>query len=80
MIGPIVAQTEAQAHALVMSILAATSGPVRIDVPGEQVAFREWLSTLGLREEKKRPEMSLGETRLSWRVPQRFALAAQAWG
>jgi hypothetical protein len=54
-------------------------GPLRIDVPVEQVAFREWFYAQGLREQKRRLEMARGCDRLPWQVPQRFALAAQAW-
>jgi GNAT superfamily N-acetyltransferase len=79
-VGPVVAETEAQARALVQSILCSVARPVRIDVPGEHVAFRQWLGTLGLREQKRRPEMARGCSVLPWQVPQRFALAAQAWG
>jgi len=79
-IGPVVAETEGRARALVGSILRSLPGPVRLDVPGEKSAFRAWLCTLGLREQKTRPEMARGCDRLPWQVPERFALAAQAWG
>jgi hypothetical protein len=79
-LGPVFAETEAQARALVQSILCSVGRPVRIDVPGEHVAFQRWLGTLGLREQKRRSEMARGCRALPWQVPQRFALAAQAWG
>jgi GNAT superfamily N-acetyltransferase len=78
--GPVIAETEAQARALVRSVLCNVARPVRIDVPGEHVAFQQWLGTLGLREQKRRSEMARGCRALPWQVPQRFALAAQAWG
>lgn len=43
-VGPVVAETEAQARALIRSLLRSVRGPVRIDVPGEHTRFREWLA------------------------------------
>ncbi|MBY0399844.1 GNAT family N-acetyltransferase [Myxococcota bacterium] len=79
-IGPVVAETVAQARVLVRSILRRIHGTVRIDVPGEQVDFLDWLFEIGLVEQKRRPEMARGCARLPWQMPTRFALAAQAWG
>jgi GNAT superfamily N-acetyltransferase len=79
-IGPILAETEHGAQKLAHALLGAIPGPVRIDVPIEHVAFRSWLGTLGLREQAVRVEMGRGAARLPWQVPQRFALATQAWG
>jgi len=79
-IGPVVAHTEEQARALVSTVLSTIVGPVRMDVPGEQTSFRQWLCGLGLREQKLRSEMAFGSGRLPWQVPARFGLAAQAWG
>lgn len=79
-LGPVVAQSEQQARALVTSVLNGIQGAVRIDVPGEQSAFRDWLCGHGFREQKLRPEMARGCDRLPWQAPARFALAAQAWG
>ena len=80
LVGPILAETEAGARALAWALLAAASGPVRIDVPVEHAAFRRWLQSLGLREQALRLEMARGAKRTPWQVPQRFALATQAWG
>jgi GNAT superfamily N-acetyltransferase len=79
-IGPILAETEQGARALAHALLRAATGPVRIDVPIEHVAFRSWLGKLGLREQAVRVEMGRGAERLPWQVSQRFALATQAWG
>jgi GNAT superfamily N-acetyltransferase len=79
LIGPVIADTEHQARALTRAIFGAITGPVRIDVPARQSAFRAWLSGLGLPELGLRPEMARGGS-LPWQVPERFALAAQAWG
>lgn len=80
LIGPILAETEQGARQLARALLASATGPVRIDVPSEQVEFRGWLATLGLREMAERVEMGRGAQRLPWQVAQRFALATQAWG
>jgi hypothetical protein len=80
LVGPILAETEDGARALATELLARASGPVRIDVPVEQVAFRQWLQGLGLREQAVRVEMARGAQRMPWQVAQRFALATQAWG
>ncbi len=78
-IGPIFANHEETARTLTLDLLLRVQSPVRFDVPGEQRAFRAWLSTLGLVEKGLHLEMSRGGA-LPWHVPQRFGLAAQAWG
>jgi hypothetical protein len=80
LVGPVIAATEDDARVLASSIFRAVPGPVRIDVPEEQRAFRRWLHSLGLREQSVRVEMASGTERLPWQIPQRFALAAQVWG
>jgi GNAT superfamily N-acetyltransferase len=80
LVGPILAEAEAGARALASALFAAVGGPVRIDVPAQHAAFRQWLQTLGLREQAQRVEMARGAGRMPWQVPQRFALATQAWG
>jgi GNAT superfamily N-acetyltransferase len=80
LVGPIVSETEEDARQLALALFGTVRGPVRIDVPAEQVTFRRWLVGLGLVEQSTRAEMALGALRLPWQVPQRFALAAQAWG
>jgi hypothetical protein len=79
-VGPVVADSEDDACALARSVFASVNGPVRIDVPGEQQLFREWLRDLGLVERVTNVEMARGASRLAWQAPQRFALATQAWG
>jgi hypothetical protein len=78
-VGPISADAEATARELAMTIFRAAPGPVRVDVPAEQGAFRAWLQGLGLVEKGVNVEMARGG-KLPWNVPQRFALATQAWG
>jgi len=78
-VGPIFADDEETARALLRDLCLRAPGPVRLDVPGEQVAFRAWLRELGLVEKGFHLEMSRGGA-LPWQVPQRFCLATQAWG
>lgn len=80
LVGPILAETEAGARKLALALLAAAKGPVRIDVPSQHVAFRGFLTSLGLREQAERVEMARGAKRMPWQVSERFALASQAWG
>lgn len=79
-VGPILAETEQGARALAGALMAAASGPFRIDVPIERTGFRAWLTQLGLREMAERSEMARGVPRMPWQCSQRFALATQAWG
>ena len=78
-LGPVLADSEEAARALTMSIFCALGGPVRVDVPAEQSAFRAWLLGLGLVEKGVNVEMARGGA-LPWNTQQRFALATQAWG
>jgi GNAT superfamily N-acetyltransferase len=79
LVGPVIADGEELARALIRAIFSAHHGAVRIDVPTEQAALRAWLRGLGLPEQGIRPEMARGG-KLPWQVPERFALATQAWG
>jgi GNAT superfamily N-acetyltransferase len=78
-VGPIFADSEDTARALSRDLFMRLNGPVRLDVPGEQRAFRAWLQQLGLVEKGVHLEMARGGA-LPWQVPQRFAQATQAWG
>ena len=80
LVGPILAESEPDARALLLSLLVQMPGPVRIDVPLQHTAFRKWLVELGLKEVSLRIEMARGAQQLPWQVPQRFALSTQAWG
>ncbi|MEI9953291.1 MAG: GNAT family N-acetyltransferase [Pseudomonadota bacterium] len=78
-IGPIFADSEETARALARDLFLRLGGPVRLDVPGEQRAFRGWLQLLGLVEKSVHLEMSRGGVP-PWHVPQRYGQATQAWG
>lgn len=80
LVGPVLAENEQGARALASALFVAAAGPVRIDVPSQHAAFRQWLQSLGLREQALRVEMARGARRMPWQAPQRFALATQAWG
>ncbi len=80
LVGPILAENERGARALASALFRAAASPVRIDVPIEHAAFRQWLQGLGLREQALRIEMARGASRMPWQVSRRFALATQAWG
>lgn len=80
LLGPVLAETEQGARALLLGLLARAAGAARIDVPLQHVALRRWLVELGLVEVSQRVEMVRGAGSAPWQVPQRFALASQAWG
>jgi GNAT superfamily N-acetyltransferase len=80
LIGPILAESDAAAQLLATAAFGAAPGPVRIDVPIEHAAFRQWLVGLGLREMAVRVEMTRSAARSPWQVAQRYALSTQAWG
>jgi GNAT superfamily N-acetyltransferase len=80
LVGPILAESEAGARALLLSLFAFAPGPIRIDVPLQHAGLRKWLVELGLSEMSLRVEMARGARQMPWQVPQRFALATQAWG
>jgi GNAT superfamily N-acetyltransferase len=80
LVGPVIADHLETAQTLITGLAQELDDAIRIDVPAEQVGFRHWLRSIGLREQGTRLEMGLGEPALPWRVEQRFALATQAWG
>jgi hypothetical protein len=80
LIGPVMAETQEIARVVTSALSRSIPGPARIDVPAEQRGFRRWLEAHGFREQSVRTEMALGTQQLPWQVPERFALAAQAWG
>jgi len=79
-VGPILAETEQGARALLAALFGVTSGPLRVDVPAEQESLRSWILGQGLREMSVRVEMAYGARRVPWQSGRRFALATQAWG
>ncbi|HVY29418.1 MAG TPA: GNAT family N-acetyltransferase [Polyangiaceae bacterium] len=80
LVGPIWAHEADAALALALALFAAMPGPVRIDVPVQHVGLRRALTQLGLKEVSVRVEMTRKAARAPWQVPERFALATQAWG
>jgi GNAT superfamily N-acetyltransferase len=80
MIGPVVADGDESAQSLVIGVCQEWGEAVRIDVPAEQSAFRQWLRSIGLREQGTRVEMVRGSRPLPFRKPARYAVATQAFG
>jgi GNAT superfamily N-acetyltransferase len=80
MVGPVIAEDEEGARNLVVGMCRELGDAVRIDVPSDQQSFRQWLRSIGLREQGTRVEMRRGSSPLPYRVRQRYALATQAWG
>jgi GNAT superfamily N-acetyltransferase len=76
-VGPLLARDRDTAAALVRAV-AAGAATVRLDVP---VAHRAFAAALGFVEHACRSEMTLGGRPLPWHArPERFGLAAQAYG
>ncbi|MDF3066437.1 MAG: GCN5-related N-acetyltransferase [Polyangiaceae bacterium] len=80
LVGPIVAESEAGARALLLGVARAARGKLRVDVPLSQQGFRSWLVEQGLAEMGHRVEMAWGAQSMPWQAPARFVLASQAWG
>jgi GNAT superfamily N-acetyltransferase len=80
LVGPILAESEAGARALLLGVAATVGGKLRVDVPLPQEGFRSWLREEGLAEMGHRVEMAWGAPRVPWQAPARFVLASQAWG
>lgn len=80
LVGPVTARDAQAAELLLTAAAAGAAGTVRVDVPVEQAAFVARLGDLGFVESGRRWEMTRGGRRLSWQRPERFALAAQAYG
>lgn len=80
LVGPILAESEAGARALLLGVAAAVGGKLRVDVPLPQAGFRSWLAERGLSDMGHRVEMAHSAPRMPWQAPERFALASQAWG
>jgi GNAT superfamily N-acetyltransferase len=79
-VGPLLAESDVGARALLSAVGVAVGGKLRVDVPVEHAELRGWLVEHGLAEVGVRAEMARGARRSPWQVPQRFALASQAWG
>jgi len=77
-VGPLVAETEADAMALVGSM--ARPGFLRIDIPAAASAFGEWLTGLGLPAVDTVVAMTRGDWPFGEGPARRFGLASQALG
>ena len=79
-IGPLVADTEAEAISLLAEALAACSGRVFIDVPVCRRAFAEWLTRRGFVRQRPFTRMALGTTPVLQASETVFALAGPEFG
>ncbi|MGC4065607.1 MAG: GNAT family N-acetyltransferase [Polyangiaceae bacterium] len=80
LVGPVIAEDEEGARNLFVGLCRELGDAVRIDVPSDHQSFRQWLRSIGLREQGTRVEMRRGSVPLPYRARQRYALATQAWG
>ena len=79
-VGPIIAPDDRTATALVDYLCAGYGGPVRIDIPESQAAFRRGLEARGFARDDRPPLMLRGGTALPGDRGMWFALAGQALG
>jgi GNAT superfamily N-acetyltransferase len=80
LIGPVVADTESLAIALVAQTLTSTTGFTRIDIPAEASGLARWLDTVGLVRVDTVTAMLLGERPELHTGVLTFGLASQAFG
>ncbi len=80
MLGPLVADTEATARALLAGLAHGTAGTVRVDIPENQPGFRAFAHSVGLDPLPETPLMTLDGARLPGDRNRLFAIAAQALG
>lgn len=76
-VGPVVADDEADARALVAALVG--DGPCRIDVTDRFGAIAAWLAASGFTEVDRSPVMSLGGTRAPGQRARYVALASQGF-
>ena len=80
-IGPVVAQSEDEAIALVAAAAkAAPPGVLRLDIPAQAERLAAWLTAAGLPAIDTVTVMLRGSWPATEKGPQRFGLALQAWG
>jgi GNAT superfamily N-acetyltransferase len=80
LIGPVVADTESLAIALVAATLKSSSGFVRIDIPSSAEQLGRWLDTAGLVKVDTVTAMRRGNSPESNAGARTYALASQAFG
>jgi GNAT superfamily N-acetyltransferase len=80
-VGPVIADAEAVALALVSAVLRRLGGPVMIDVPDAHLGLRAWLERAGAVRERGFTRMTLGVPPAGLRSPAAvFALAGPELG
>ncbi len=80
LIGPVVADSESLAIALVAKALNSSTGFVRIDIPSSAEPLARWLDTVGLVKVDTVTAMRRGDAPDSHSGVRTFALASQAFG
>ena len=79
-IGPLVAARTADALTLLETALAATAGPVFIDVPARATTLARWLEQRGFAPQRSFVRMALGDGKLLNADLRMFALAGPEFG
>ena len=79
-IGPLVAEHGRHAVSLLRAALAATSGPVYVDVPAAQQEIAGWLERRGFRRQRAFVRMSLGAAYPPEVAPRCVVLAGPEFG
>ena len=79
-IGPLVAEDDDVAQALLARALAAIDGPVYIDLADAKTALRAWLAACGFAAQRPLTRMLLGRTQASTtrRAPSRWSARSSA--
>jgi len=80
LIGPVVANTESLALALVAKALNSSTGFVRIDIPASAEHLSRWLDTVGLVKVDTATAMRRGDDPEANTVARTYALVSQAFG
>jgi GNAT superfamily N-acetyltransferase len=80
LIGPVVADTESLAIALVAKALNSSTGFVRIDIPSHAEQLAQWLDTVGLLKVDTVTAMCRGDAPKPTNGARTYALVSQAFG
>jgi GNAT superfamily N-acetyltransferase len=79
-LGPLVAESEDIAMALLSRAISATSGPLAIDLPDRHVAIGEWLGKLDFKVERRLTRMVYGRSTAFDDEARLFAIAGPELG
>lgn len=79
-LGPLMAENETVAAALLAKAMAGMQPPITIDLPDRHAAFGDWLKTLGFRAERPLIRMAYGRSTSFDDVARLFAIAGPELG